>query len=1379
MSDTWGGGLGFGGAGAASAGEGNPMSGGPSVDVSQEPITQPTPVPDTPVAMTPAGAGEPQRGGIFGSGITFGAPNYKTPDPAMSALDQSANLIEQRVKRANEIATNPIVQFFNPEGVQKARDFAPQAAEALQKIRQQQSAIKAGRTQAETLGLAPGEVADEASTADRVEAARSRALKGDLRVFKGLQAVDPKAAEAIQDQVHEVVAGHIGKAQLAFDSLSGMQNQGQYSAKLNQLRQEGTLGDLEALGLKVPPSFEAFNTVKGREGQALREARIGLDTIRTKLEERNTYQPMEKKEAETYSGRMTTIHGDQITNGTWGRNAAAGTRGLIVNGAADPRDLGKKFTFASPEQRKAIAEEVNQAVPKADLEKQRAFDRTYELATKVTTDGIYNDGKGGKVHLKKGDDFPPNAINTNPNVQQGIAEGLASMLRGGTGGANVGLLKIENDKRGFVQSFFDSVASAKAGAINTISGKEVKPYLTGLTQSQIRDVMEVIKGHNDALLEDRVGPIARRAGALGLDTTAFGFGKEESAGVIAKAIEQGRQEQIDRMLPNHQAIGGGDGVFQLGAQRPGVNAAAPPAGTSPPTTQLPGAPPVATPVQQSNPPSGGVPGGGSPPPVTPQPAAPSSGVSSGSGPAGGGAAPVPMTIAGQTINVPPLPPGATPQYLAKMQRIETGNEKNPWTASAGNGPDGKPLSSAGGAFQFINSTWAASKPPGAPDKAKDATAEQQTQALATLTAKNAASLAANRLPVNDTTLYMAHNLGAGGASTLLQANPNADARTVVGEDAARNNPTFFKGRPTVAKVLERYQAEMDKTPDDGPKPKPSAGGATAEAPGLMTRISRMLSSGPGLLSAAGVNPETGLTPEGERNVRDTVVEHAPAIGSTVGAIVGGGAANVPGGMAGGAAGAAAGQSFKDWMQGREQSATRIGKEAALGGVLGVASEARPLLAGAARVLGSGATEGGAAAIEGGDVGDIAEAALIGGGLALGGEALGRFISASGPAAHKLFSKFTPDAQAELSAQAGKLVEARKVLATEQPKLAGEGAGANPKYEAAKKAEDDASQYIKDHGQKPDDMAYAYEQVKGGTSSGEAFTLRKANAEKSEIGEGYSQIRQDMTEKGVGAVKPNLPVPNGPVSTIRTAENPTGKVPEVFRPDAEHAEMLLKAPAPNWGVKWQQMQDAGSELIKKRMAFLANGDKPSADAMNAIFEGVRNQQKAAAEHVFGEKTGKEVISHLENLDKRYAKVMNATTGMNYEKMKAVVQGGNTPARRELEENFREFAKDDPTAIRAFNAMKAGAHGRMGEEAKLMIPIIAGEFAANAGGIPTVGAISAAIGGHRLVTLLKEYMNAKLLGKPVSFKELAAGAIKTYEHGALNAAGSAAQRALVMQ
>lgn len=1337
MSDTWGSGLSFGGADAVSAGNGNPMSGGPTVSGADVPpqITQPIPVPDTPVAQSPAGAGVTERGGLFGSGLSF--PKYSQPDPQTTPLDQAADLLEQRTKRAAGIATNPLAQLFAPDQAAAAREFLPKAAEQLQTIKKQRADIAANRVQAANLGLAPGEVADEASLAARVEVAKAKALKGDLSVFKGIQAVDPKTAEAIAPQVYEVVSGHLKNAQLAFDSLAGMQNQGQYETKLAQLRKEGTLTDLEALGLKVPPSFDAFSAAKAREGQALREARVASESTRTALEARNTYQPMEKKEAETYAGRITTAYGDQISNGSWSSNVAAGTRGLVVNGAADPRDLGKKFTLASADQRKEITEAAKTATPKEDLEKFRANNRTYELAT--------TDAKGNKL--------PDGQINTNPNVQQGIAEGLASMLRGGQGGANIGLLKIETGKRGYVQGLLDTIKTNFAGAVNTLSEKEIRPYLTNLTQKQQRDVLDVLHAYNSKDVGDRLEPLAERAGALGLDRTTFGLSKGEFAGPLDEALERGRQAQIERMMPNHQAIGGGDGVLQLSAQRPGVNAVQPPQGSSGATTQLPGAQPLQTPVQQSQNPQPPAPGGGSPPAAT-QPA-----LSSGSpGPAGGPAAPTApnapqsQVIAGQTVNVPPVP-GASPSFLANMQRIETRKEKDPWTAGAGNGPDGKPLSSAKGAFQAIDSTWKANKPPGAPDDPRKATPQQQIDFAANLATKNAASLQKGGLEVNDRNLYIAHNLGDTGAKSLLTANPDADARTVVGEAAARNNPLFFRGKPTVATALARYDGAMNGSLAPATAEKP------AEAPGIMTRVSRMLSQG---VAGGDAAKDKAIA-----DVGTAAVEHAPAIGATFGGVMGG--------PAGGAVGGAGGQIVKDAIQGNEQSAARIAKEGLLGGILGVASEARPVLAAATRVGGSAAVEGGAAAVEGGNAADITEAAGKGAGLALGGEALGRFISAAGPAAHKLFSKFTPDAQAELSAQAGKLVEARKTLQTEQPKLAGEGAGPNPAYEAAKKAEEDASQYIKDHGQKPDDMAYAYEQVKGGTSAGEAMTMRKANSEKSDAGAGYDQLRSDVNDatKGQKNVKPNQSVPNGPLAQIRTAENPTGKVPEAFRPDAEHAELLVKAPAANWGEKWQQLQDAGSELIKKRMAFLADNDKPSAEAMNNIFQGVRNQQKAVAEHIFGKERGAEVITHLENLDKRYAKVMNATAGMNYQRMQQIIQGGNTPQRRELEANFKEFAKDDPSALRAFNAMKAGAQGRMGEEAKLMIPVIAGEFAANAGGIPTVGVISAAIGGHRLVSLVKEYMNAKLLGKAVTFADFAVAGLKQHQGAVGNAARTAAQ------
>lgn len=618
---------------------------------------------DSPAAP-PASA---PQGGIFGSGIGY--------QPAQSAdpLDIEENMLRQRVQRAQAASTGAggaLVQLFNPEARQHNLSLIDAGTKRLMEIQAQRATIQANRQEASTLGLAPGEAPDLATREQRLTIAKDRALKGDLKVYQGLMAVDPKAAESISDQVYEVTANHLNNAQYAYDKLSMMSSQGEYSAAVKSLREQGVIKDIEALGYKVPDSFEQFNAVKAREGQALRQARIYVDAIGRKLEERNTYTPMEKKEAETYDGRLTTVYGDKI-QGIWARNGASNTRGLIVNGAADPRDLGKSFTLGQDEQRKSLREEKDNAVPKEELEKWRSEKRTYDLAT-----------RGAK----------PGRINSNPNVQQGVAEGLASMLRGGQGGANIGLLKIETAKRGFIQGLIDKITTEKNATINELSGKDVLPYLSELTQGQIRDVLDALKQWNDKTIESRIAPIAERAGALGFKPSALGFSDAEAEGVISDAFERGRQAQIQRMMPLHQAIGGGDGVLQLGAQRPGVGATGLPPGTQN-VNQLPGAPPLATPAQQaaqpSTPPAAPQPApaatqpptaqGGSGPPAPNQPAggppAPASGGSGAGGPAPMQAQdPVHYAMAGtqQALTAFAQANGGTPADVDReMQRLAT------------------------------------------------------------------------------------------------------------------------------------------------------------------------------------------------------------------------------------------------------------------------------------------------------------------------------------------------------------------------------------------------------------------------------------------------------------------------------------------------------------------------------------------------------------------------------------------------------------------------------------------------------------------------------------------------------------------------------------
>ena len=105
-----------------------------------------------------------------------------------------------------------------------------------------------------------------------------------------------------------------------------------------------------------------------------------------------------------------------------------------------------------------------------------------------------------------------------------------------------------------------------------------------------------------------------------------------------------------------------------------------------------------------------------------------------------------------------------------------------------------------------------------------------------------------------------------------------------------------------------------------------------------------------------------LTPaqqeQGRKGGVDALAGAAPAALSTGGALLGGAVGGPPGAVVGGAAGGGAGQALKDYVQGNKQSPAKIVEQTALGGVLGVASEARPLLTAAGQAVGSGAIEAG-------------------------------------------------------------------------------------------------------------------------------------------------------------------------------------------------------------------------------------------------------------------------------------------------------------------------------------------------------------------------------------------------------------------------------------
>lgn len=1184
----------------------------------------------------------------------------------LATRDQRVEAARARALAGDDIALRGLMAV-DPEA---ARDIASQRANHAESLR---------------LGLPGNEVPDTATREVRVEAAKARALQGNLKVFQSLQIVDPKAAESIQDKVHEVMGSHLENAQTAYDKLANASNQGEYNATLNQLRKEGTLTDIEALGVKVPNSIGEFSKTKALDGASLREARIGLDGIKQKLEARNTYQPLEKKEAETYGSRITTVSGLPVDNGTWSRNASTNTPGIVINGMDDPRNLGKTFSLVKRETMKPVVDQFEVAVPKADLEKYRNEMRTYQLATKGA---------------------PPGEINSNPNVQQAISESLASLLRGGSGGATLGLVKMEGAGKGYIQGILDKIHTEKAGLTNELKGKDVEPYLTKLTQAQKRDVLDTLKNYNDKDIADRVGPIAEAAGAAGYDPTVFGLSKGETAGAIGDAMERGRQAQIARMTPSHQAIGGGDGVLQVGAQRPGAGATNLPAGAAP-ANQLPGAQPLQTPVQQANnPPAPPAPAGPQPegskpgaaggaPPVQPPNGGDPLGRWSGSGPTSPTQPQPPVQPTGD--DGPPRPHPHQPGWLRggapPVQPLDDAGARP---------PDPDPVHHAmNGVANLVDSTVAA-------------TGGTPAQAVA-MTKK----LASN--PRIESEL---EKTGQVSGKTVAAALGKGGDKTFVAKATEFLNKWFMQGIPE----------------DDEPSPKPRP-------------------YSPSALAAAGAtqDPRTGLlSPRAQAaaDVGNSAVEHAPVIGGILGAAAG---------PFGAVAGGAGGQSLKDYMQGNAQDPVEIVKQGALSGVLSVASAARPVLATAARVAGTGLVNAGATAAQGGDAADATLSGLQGSAAAVGGEAFGRALGMVG---HKLFSLFAPKAQAGIQEAAETLVSARKVLETTEPKIAGaKGAIDNPAYTKAEMDVTKAETTLKDAGIKPEEAEYAYKVTQDGVPKQEALVNRPGALEKTDIGAGYQKLEGELPpRKGLAAANaeasaaqvPGARLKDGPVDAVKA-----GAVSAKHEELAQRTEAAITQPAKNWQEKWSHLKDARTTLLEAERDALtstAPGRTRTAEDMRALADTVRVQQAKIAKAVFGVKKGQDYIDRLSLLDTRYRRLIEATNGGD---MAAAARLKGEDG-READKRFRAFAQGDRDAIDAWDAMRNPKNHDV--ENKVLKTIQLEK-------VPYLGTV------YSVGKFMREWTIAKAAGDPVKFSDL----VRTHRPDSRptrDLVGTVAQRAAVM-
>lgn len=193
-------------------------------------------------------------------------------------------------------------------------------------------------------------------------------------------------------------------------------------------------------------------------------------------------------------------------------------------------------------------------------------------------------------------------------------------------------------------------------------------------------------------------------------------------------------------------------------------------------------------------------------------------------------------------------------------------------AESGNNPYAKnPLSSAGGLNQFVDKTWLMmmlkEKPELVRGKSRSEILalkydpELSKEMAAAYARDNAAHLQANGLPVTDGTTYLSHFAGPSGAVSILKADPNASAISVLDPDGSRG---ILKANPFLKDMTaSQLAAWADKkmSPPEAAAP----GGQGVASPGP---VSPALASDPNALPP--------LTPP----VSPDAVASAPAAAST-------------------------------------------------------------------------------------------------------------------------------------------------------------------------------------------------------------------------------------------------------------------------------------------------------------------------------------------------------------------------------------------------------------------------------------------------------------------------------------------------------------------
>jgi hypothetical protein len=1250
----------------------------------------------------------------------FLGPQYRPTNPNASPLDQSADLLQQRINQASSIATNPFAQMFAPEKVQAARDFVPQATEQLRTIQQQrqqqldtiQAARNRGLTNPNQFG--PGAT----DTTLNEESLRQWKDEGNFDAYKALQGAGSEwenRANLYMPEAMEKFSQRVNAAQDAINTLDGAAKPKMGAQAYNQKRQQ-VVSQLTQFGIKdsdIPKTAGGWIVAKGPLQAKLNQALGTLNSFNAAQDRLGQAVPItDDKVAGRVENSFQFSNGEAIPG--HGAVMLPGKGGVMgVQGPPGSFDTAKRgmdgsggWSNAPPAQIETVQKQL------ASKEAEGAINRY-----KMTKD-FYDATHDPKMYTSAA------GLTIMKDKLTGIGRDVAEDAKNP---GSIGLARMYEQTFGSVESARNRLAN-EAGALQEWLGRKPEDRLSPPSIAGLRYVAEF--EHNAAVkqMNDRLSQPFETAGRYGMKLKDLGLDKEitslpdlyntwNDARIAGNnAIDSYPMIRIgDRAvrLPQNSHVPGAK-VMQLDHSGSGaIDIKFPKTGQASPS-QGAFAPGPSSPQ--------GVPNvGGSP---TSRPFGDSPVPSA--APAGTPSSPA-APVHGDPNNPPGrwgLTPGMkldSPQAVASLANREIQLESG-----------FKPKQRTGSYVGLGQWSQEEMQRHGITDPDD---LEQNRTALQADIRTRADKLQRVGLPVTAANVYLMHQQGEAGLEAHLR-NPDGlawqnlkpfyrsaantkwsslaqemrgqypeatwnsmtpDARTeAIAKQAVWGNMTDdmraqFGARGGVNAVTSGdftrlWDARTNGT-DVGYTPADRARMAFAQDSGLAPRnrtAPRALEA-PTSQSRAGMFATTG--PLIGNLINRAMESEGPAIGGTVGGLAGGALGGPAGAIAGGAAGGVAGQAAKDWLSGNPQQPGQMVKQGVLQGVLGVAPAGRPVVGALARMGGAGVVEGASKYAEGGDRADVVGTTFGGAASAGAGELFGRAL---GMVTHKVFKLFGPDAQEVFRGAAADLHEANETLRTEPEKLPGIAGGAetaNPKYEAAKDAKDKAESTIKEMipTAKPDEVAYAHKVSAGPVPTPAA--VAKAGfpgaKEQAELSAAYEQLHGEV---GATGIPPSVSPPKLPDGPVWAVDN--GKVSEKFRETAERAEAAATAPRFDPETKSRDLQKIRSSLLEAEQNALTSNESDRAQTakdMRKLADTIRVQQERLADHVLGPNAAKPWIQRLRTTDYRYRKLMDATNGGNLE----AAAGLKGEAGRTADRAFRAFAQNDPAAVAAWNYMRVKA------------------------------------------------------------------------------------------